>query len=138
MSRQHSGGCLCGSVRYTFSEPIYGCVNCHCDSCRKSCAAPMTTFLGVHDGSWRWTEAKPTLYESSPGVKRYFCSRCGSQVGYISENFTNKMHFYLAALDNPEAFKPEGHSFKANQLSWLHLDDALPDLTGSKWSKNSK
>lgn len=52
----------------------------------------------------------------------------------ISENPTNKMHFYAAQLDAPEAFQPEGHAFKANRLSWLHLADDLPDLTGGKWS----
>ncbi|MDE2446023.1 MAG: GFA family protein [Alphaproteobacteria bacterium] len=137
MGKHHSGGCLCGDVRYQFSEPIYGCVNCHCESCRKNCAAPMTTFVGVYDGTWRWTGAAPSVFESSPGVKRYFCGRCGSPVAYISENFTNKMHFYLAQLDDPEAFKPEGHSFKDSQLSWLHLADDKPDTTGKKWSKKA-
>jgi hypothetical protein len=98
----------------------------------------MTTFVGVNDDSWKWTGVQPTLFESSPGVKRYFCGRCGSQVGYISANFTNKMHFYLAGLDNPEAFKPEAHSFLAEKLSWLHLGDELPDSTGAKWSKGSE
>ena len=94
----------------------------------------MTTFVGVHDGSWGWIGEQPSVFDSSPGVKRYFCPRCGTPVAYIAENLTNKMHFYLAALDNPEAFKPEGHSFKENKLSWLHLADDLPDLTGTKWS----
>ena len=134
MTKTHTGGCLCRAVRYAFDEPIYGCVNCHCDSCRKTCASPMTTFVGVHDGHWRWLGEPASIYASSPGVERFFCARCGSPVAYISKNFTNKMHFYLAALDDPEAFKPEGHSFLGNKVSWLCLNDGLPDLTGEKWS----
>lgn len=94
----------------------------------------MTTFVGVNEGRWRWTGAEPSVFVSSPGVRRFFCGRCGSPVAYISENLTNKMHFYAAQLDDPEAFQPEGHAFKANRLSWLHLSDDLPDLTGGKWS----
>lgn len=94
----------------------------------------MTTYVGVNDGAWKWTGKEPKFFESSPGVRRYFCPTCGSPVSYISANFTNKMHFYLAQLDNPEAFVPEGHSFKSSKLSWLHLADDLPDLTGGKWS----
>ncbi len=136
MPNTHSGGCLCGAVRYSFDEPIYGCVNCHCDSCRKNCASPMTTFVGVHDGHWRWTGEPASIFSSSPGVKRHFCARCGSPVAFISEKLTNKMHFYLAQLDDPEAFTPEGHSFKSSKLTWLHLADDLPDLTGNKWSQS--
>ncbi len=134
MGKTQTGSCLCRAVRYSFEEPIYGCVHCHCDSCRKNCASPMTTFVGVFDGQWRWLGEPASVYVSSPGVERFFCNRCGSPVAYLSKNFTNKMHFYLAALDDPEAFKPEGHSFKKNKLSWLHLSDKLPDLTGDKWS----
>jgi hypothetical protein len=94
----------------------------------------MTTYVGVYDHSWRWSGKEPSVFESSPGVKRYFCGKCGSPVGYISENFTNKMHFYLAQLDDPTAFRPEGHSFLNEKLSWLHSGDDLPDLSGGKWS----
>jgi hypothetical protein len=137
MTTTHHGGCLCGAVRYAFEAPIYGCVHCHCDSCRKNCASPMTTFVGVHDGQWRWLREPASVYVSSPGVERHFCNRCGSPVAYLSKNFTHKMHFYLAALDDPEAFKPEGHSFLQNKVSWLHLSDDLPDVTGHKWSQNT-
>lgn len=134
MAKTHFGSCLCGEIRYTFDEPIYGCVHCHCESCRKATGSPMTTFVGVHDGTWRWLGKEPAVYRSSPGVRRYFCASCGSPIAYISESLTNRMHFYAAGLDNPNAVEPEGHSFRAEKLSWLHLADTLPDLTGGKWS----
>lgn len=95
----------------------------------------MTTYVGLFEGTWRWVGKPASTYASSPGVQRFFCARCGTPVAFISERFTGKMHFYAAALDDPEAFAPEGHSFIDNKLSWLHLADDLPDVTGHKWSK---
>lgn len=129
MGASHLGGCLCGAVRYSIDEPIFRCVHCHCDSCRKNCGAPMTTYVGVHGGAWRWVGGPAAIYISSPGVKRFFCATCGSPVAFVSEQLANKMHFYAAALDDPEAFVPTGHFFKHNKLSWLHLADELPDVT---------
>ena len=41
------GHCLCGTIRYEFDPPALSCVTCHCDSCRRQCAAPMTTYFGA-------------------------------------------------------------------------------------------
>ena len=64
------GRCLCGSVRFEIDMPVLSCVTCHCESCRRQCSAPMTAYVGVADGSWRWTKGAPKTFNSSPGVDR--------------------------------------------------------------------
>ena len=122
----HTGRCLCRAVTYAFETPINWCLHCHCESCRRNCAAPYTTFVSVPDTQWRWTGAEPAIYRSTKGVERRFCAACGTPVSYKSETQPGEMHFYAAALDDPEAFTPTRHVFHAEKLSWIHLGDDLP------------
>jgi hypothetical protein len=102
---------------------------CHCDSCRRACAAPVTAFMGVPDGQWRWTGATPRDYASSPGVLRQFCPNCGSQVSYRSKASPGEIHFYAALLDDPEDFAPTTHYHYDEHLPWLALTDDLKKKT---------
>jgi hypothetical protein len=35
-ANQHSGGCLCGGVRYAVNAPLRGVIACHCGQCRRT------------------------------------------------------------------------------------------------------
>ena len=121
----HAGRCLCGAVRYAYTEPVNWRGHCHCESCRRNCSAPMTTFFGVDNGQWRWTGATPALYVSSPGVQRFFCGTCGTPMAYTHKQFPDETHFYAASLDDPADFVPERHFHYEERLPWLHLNDDL-------------
>jgi len=46
------------------------------------------------------------------------------------------MHFYLAALDNPELFKPSLHVAIEEKLDWLVIDESLPGKIGPDYTKD--
>ena len=56
------GRCLCGGVRYEYEGEVNWTGHCHCESCRRNCSAPMTTFFAVNNGNWRWTGDTPGEY----------------------------------------------------------------------------
>lgn len=127
---QRSGHCLCGAVTYSYNGPELFRGHCHCESCRRACASPMTTFFGVANGSWEWTGVAPAHFESSPGVHRYFCGTCGSPMAYAWEGLPEETHFYAATLDDPTDFQPDEHHFYAERLPWLHINDDLKKKMG--------
>ncbi len=127
------GRCLCGSVTFDVSEPVLACVNCHCESCRRQCSAPMTTYIGVPDGQWKWTGQTPKVYKSSPGVERTFCDNCGSPMSFRSTVMSGVMHFYVAAMEKPESFAPQLHVAHGEKLTWLRISDDLPTRNGPEY-----
>lgn len=129
------GHCLCGKIEYEVDPPVLSCVTCHCDSCRRQCAAPMTTYFGVRDGNWRWTGEQPTRFNSSPGVERSFCPHCGTPISFRSTVMSDVMHLYVATLENPEALTPTLHVAHEEKLSWLQLGDGLPTCIGPDYTK---
>lgn len=120
------GRCLCGSVTYEYSGPENWRGHCHCESCRRNTSSPFTTFFGVPNEAYRFTGEKPSVYESSPGVRRLFCGRCGSPMAYDSDRFPDEIHFYAATLEDSSDFKPGFHVHCAEQVPWVELADDLP------------
>ncbi|MEL7469128.1 MAG: GFA family protein [Pseudomonadota bacterium] len=120
-----NGRCLCGAVTYAYEGDVNWTGHCHCESCRRTCSAPVTTFFAVNNGQWRWTGAAPSVYASSPQAKRYFCAKCGTPMAYTHDKFDHEIHFYAASLDDPEGFVPTQHFHYDERLPWLHLSDDL-------------
>jgi len=121
-----SGRCLCGKVSFEYQGAELWCGHCHCESCRRNCSAPFTTFVGVLRQCARFTGAAPTIYASSSGVERLFCRDCGTPVAYRSDRFPDEIHFYAASLDDPTAVIPQFHVFWSERLPWIELVDSLP------------
>ena len=75
-----TGACLCGAVRYRAREPLRPVIRCHCNQCQRwsghvvAATQAGRDWLEIADGGeLRW-------FESSPGIRRGFCGRCGSSL----------------------------------------------------------
>ena len=131
-----SGHCLCRNVRYRFGGPRTRACFCHCEDCRRNCAAPIVAYIGVPLDGFRWQVGEqegtePAFYPSSQGVKRFFCNQCGTPMAFQAEHYPGEIHLYGATLKNPEDFEPTFHLHYREKLSWLHLDDSLHRYPGS-------
>ena len=120
------GRCLCGAVTYEYVGPENWVGHCHCESCRRNTSSPFTTYMGVPNGTFRFTGIKPAVYHSSPGVRRLFCPDCGAPVAYDADKFPGEIHFYLSALEDASGIEPQFHVFAGEQVPWIALGDDLP------------
>jgi len=68
----------------------------------------------------------PTVHESSPGVLRSFCGRCGTSLTLADERFAEEVYVALAAFDDAEAPSPDIHIWRSERLPWLETTDELP------------
>ena len=120
------GRCLCGRVAFEYSGPEIWCGHCHCESRRRATSSPFTTWVGVPRGACRFTGAVPGVHASSPGVRRFFCTNCGSAIAFESERWPDETHFYAALLETPRDVAPQFHVHVAEKLPWIVLADSLP------------
>ena len=126
-----AGHCLCRKTGWEFEgEASWGCY-CHCDDCRRNCAAPVVAWVGVPLENFKWRGKTPHAFESSPGVRRYFCGTCGSPLGFEASHYPGAMHVYAASLADPATFTPEFHLNNKSRLPWLKMDDDLPKHEGT-------
>ena len=125
------GRCLCGDVLWTYDDDTTWNAICHCDSCRRSCSAPVVACIGARRAGVRWAGVAPAIYASSPGVERLFCGRCGSAMAFRGADFPDEIFLYAASLEDPAMYKPDMHVHYGERLPWLNIVDDLPKITGS-------
>jgi hypothetical protein len=100
----HTGGCLCGAVRYRVTGRLRDVVECHCGMCRRThghigaySAAPKASLEVTDASGLRW-------YVSSEKARRGFCGTCGSTLFWDP---TDRDYVAIAAgtLDPPTDLK---------------------------------
>lgn len=124
-----TGGCLCGRIKFTTEGPPLWVAHCHCNSCRRSTGAPVTTFVGYKSNQVTFA-GRRKFFASSPGVRRGFCDNCGTPMTYEADWCKEEIHFYISLMDEPDKFTPERHVFYDQHISWLELNDDLPQFSG--------
>ena len=56
--KMHTGGCMCGAIRYEAIGKTKFIINCHCHSCRKHTGAPMVTFVAFKKEQVNFTQGE--------------------------------------------------------------------------------
>lgn len=125
------GHCFCNKTSFEFQGDTNWECYCHCDDCRRNCAAPVVAWLGIPLKNFNWTGLVPSTYKSDDGVSRHFCGNCGSPMGFEADHYPGGMHLYAASLDNPEDFKPTFHVNYESKLPWLEMEDKLSKYEGT-------
>ena len=124
---EHTGGCLCGRLRYRITGPIDSVGHCHCGMCRRGTGGIVVTWITVPPERFTFTSGTPSVYRSSEDAKRSFCPDCGANVTFWSRRSPAEIDVTLATLDHPENFPADRHVFVEDRLPWLHLDEELPE-----------
>lgn len=122
------GSCLCGSVRYEIRGPLGRITHCHCSMCRRAHGAAFGSYARVNwaDFSWLSDASEVASFESSPGVRRTFCRRCGSTLQFIRASRPQTFSLAVGTLDDDPGIRPSSHIFVGSKAPWFEITDALP------------
>lgn len=130
----HSGGCLCGAVRYEISGELAPIQVCHCSQCRKAQGGPFATNIPVPRSAFRLLSGESALaeYRASPEKKRVFCRTCGSPIYSARDALPETLRVRAGTLDEPLRTKLEAHYYVDSRARWWPLGDNLPRYGGAK------
>jgi hypothetical protein len=128
-----TGACLCGAVRFEARGAPIGVNHCHCVQCQRVSGAALLTWATWPRASVRIVRGAAADYESSPGVKRSFCARCGSTLFWRREGGRpEEIDIAAGTLDQADALAPLDHIFVKSRRRWMPLCDGLPAYTESR------
>ena len=121
--------CLCGGIQIEITGKIGPVVLCHCSRCRKASGSAFGANADVRAAYWNLSgEEWVREFESSPGVFRAFCSRCGSPIYSRREGEPDAHRIRLGLLDDEPGRRPLAHFFVASKASWFEITDDLPQF----------
>ncbi len=124
----HTGHCLCGAVRIEITGEFLHAYHCHCSQCRRASASSFATNGFVKSEDLRVVAGENALgsLESTSGVFRNFCTRCGSQIFNRNENFPQIRSVRLGVIDGDPGIRPSCHIFVGSKAPWTEFSDGLP------------
>lgn len=125
MTERHTGGCLCGAVRYSITGKLGPVVGCHCSQCRRQTGfyyaavnVPRTAFSVEDADTVRW-------YRSSGKAQRGFCSNCGSALFWQGDEAV-EVSVLAGSFDEPSGLVFSHHIYCADKGDFYEISDGLP------------
>ena len=122
----HEGGCLCGAVRYSCEGKPINVRVCHCRNCQKAMGSPFFA-RALYDQRALTVSGATSRYPTSEQIERVFCTQCGTRLFSWRRNGT-AAGVALATFDDRNAFAPTEHIWVSERISWVRLDEDLPQF----------
>lgn len=129
MTEPYTGGCECGSIRYTVSADPARMSECQCRQCQRGSGTghgSYLTFIGapveVTGEASRWE----TVGEGGTRKSRAFCPTCGSPAYLTFPDMPQVFVAIAASLDDPSRYRPQKVMWASAGQPWDHHDPALP------------
>lgn len=128
----HTGSCLCNGIRFEIDGELAPIQICHCQQCRKAQGTPFASNIPVAVSSFRLNAGADLLseFESSPGKKRVFCSRCGSPLFSRRDSLPEVIRIRAGIIDGVLGTKPAAHFHVGSKADWWEINDDLPAFPG--------
>jgi hypothetical protein len=130
---RHTGGCLCGDIRYEIATDPAFAGFCHCKDCQRSSGGGHSTIGAFPREAITVTKGQTAKYESEGGsggkVTREFCARCGSRLFSSSDRAFPLWMVAVGSLDDSSLLAPNVHIFGKDKAPWdyVHPEHMLFD-----------
>ncbi|MGL5361920.1 MAG: GFA family protein [Bosea sp. (in: a-proteobacteria)] len=120
----HTGGCLCGSIRFEATGPAENPHTCSCSMCRRHTGSLTALWVEFPSENVRWTGpgGAPSTYRSSGYSSRAFCSTCGSSLGAIDDKPVVALLVGTFDKPNRKDLKPTRHSYRSGLPPWWKIE----------------
>ena len=124
-----AGSCLCADITWSISCDLNPITNCHCSMCHKSHGTAFSSNTTVPSDEFHWTCGYDRIhqYESSPGVYRPFCSRCGSKVP-VEVIGDEEVKVPVGNLQGPIDTPIQHDLFVRRREPWLATSEGVPQF----------
>jgi hypothetical protein len=130
------GGCLCGAVHVTVTQPPAVAANCHCLDCRKFFAAGHNS-IAIFPEDGVAIEGAVSGYtmeaESGHPITRHFCPSCGSPIYATGPGYAGMVMLPIAVLDgDPDpGIRPQVSVFTRSAAPWDPPLAGIPAFAGA-------
>jgi hypothetical protein len=129
-TRDYTGGCACGAVRYSVPGPTLVEIHCQCIDCQKRSGTGHGSYLIFDkraDMVLTGTVKTWSVPSDSGSLKSHaFCPECGTPVYVTLADRPANVCIHTGSLDEPARFAPQFVVYARRAQDWDSIDPALP------------
>ena len=123
----HTGGCLCGAIRYEITGERVRAAHCHCDECRRATGSSFATVAFFKEEDVKVIQGTPKQFfhpaDSGNTMTKEFCGNCGSQVLGAGSGSPGVRSVRVGTLDDASFVKPQMNLYTGKALPFTRLPD---------------
>ena len=121
-----SGGCLCGSIRYTILQQPILAYTCSCRFCQKDTGTAYRSALAILNENVELIGKDFSVYtyksvEHGRELYKNFCPDCGTTISLKTERFPERQVIMIGTLDDPSQIELSTHMFAEEALDWVEF-----------------
>ncbi len=124
-----TGGCLCGSIRYTIEAAPIVTRTCWCRLCQYLGAGSGTVNVAFPRAAML-VAGEPARYESRADsgshLIRSFCAICGTPMFSEARERPHLVFVRAGTLDDPHSVAPDVHIYTRTKQEWVSLPESTP------------
>jgi hypothetical protein len=133
MAEVHTGGCLCGALRYEARGAPLHMGLCYCADCRKASGSGFIPFMAFAAKDLTFSSATTTFVRASArgsDAVRNSCPTCASLVFGGPAGVAESHTIYAGSLDDPSVFRPTMAIFTRGRPAWAVVPEGLEQFEG--------
>ena len=121
-----SGGCLCGSIRYTILQQPILAYTCNCRFCQKDTGTAYRSALAILNKNVELIGKDFSVYtyksvEHGRELYKNFCPDCGTTISLKTERFPERQVIMIGTLDDPSQIELSTHMFAEEAFDWVEF-----------------
>lgn len=135
-SVHHTGGCLCGAIRYEVLVPLDKLVHCHCTDCQKASGAGASANAVLPTDKLRITRGEPRVFtkvvDSGNTLHRSFCGDCGSPIHTRRAHTPEVTILKAGSLDDSDGMTLAMSIWMKSRRPWMPVDPQARQFEGNR------
>lgn len=127
----HSGSCLCGTVKFEINGDFDSFYLCHCQHCQKDTGSAHAANLFSQSARLTWLSGAESVKTFTlPGTRhsKSFCALCGSALPNAQP--ASLLVVPAGCLDTKIPVPPTAHNFCSRQAAWSAESGEVPRFEG--------
>ena len=121
-----SGGCLCGSIRYTILQQPILAYTCNCRFCQKDTGTAYRSALAILNENVELIGKSFSVYtyksvEHGRELYKNFCPDCGTTISLKTERFPERQVIMIGTLDDPSQIELSTNMFAEEAFDWVEF-----------------
>jgi len=114
---QHTGGCVCGAIRFKATGEPLRVTNCHCKWCQRRTGTAFGTEVVYDDGQIAFAGDDLSVYrhrsdESGRWLDSAFCGKCSTNLGFTLEAAPGIRTLPAGTFDDPGWITADRYAFR--------------------------
>ena len=117
----HSGGCLCGGIRFELTEAPADAGYCHCTRCQRRTGSGASAQARIDGGTFRLVRGEDLVQSwrhPDGGFEKCFCRECGAHLFSRNPDDPGQMSVRMGAFDGDPGVRPSWRAFVAYAAPW--------------------